>query len=450
MQIDTQSARVQDLSTSEGTLRGLRMADAVLGTGGSPDGRVASRNRPRAALITLALSPCDIGTAHIWRALTTDERRNAAWHLVGWQAFTLRPFLIERLAQLLQIPSEKAAGLPRRELADAVAGFTDYDERICHWLLVGLHLGERSKLVTRFLDQLGLPHKSGRVLPGAAPVSREMLAGAIELVSAAWDMDAVVTYVLFLFNLNRAAFAAAEDWLRDWASTEASLNVSTSATPESDDALETYCEELRRELTAYRASVAGAINCLTECVRSLERDARISEGLDWTIIDQLPSQYEALRRSVELIAGRSPDISDVGGLRRGVSQLEEIVEAALTAIHGRQRRRRAIEILERATRLRHRYEHSFAPLETALAHARLLLDAATSRSASMSVSAAEIDRVAEGEHPLARLVVAVSATPVNEDQAERDFEEIAASFGRSMAIALPRLSISDIAPEAGR
>lgn len=119
-------------------------------------------------------------STRLWKALSPQDRADAAHGVVDDQTPLVRHTIAAVIAQARNMRPQSALKLPKEAQARILATVRDPGEMLAASLLVALHLGSRREMLCRFLDAASLPHENG-ILAEKAPtdVSKEAMDRAV-------------------------------------------------------------------------------------------------------------------------------------------------------------------------------------------------------------------------------------------------------------------------------
>ncbi len=154
----------------------------------------------------------------IWKALSRDERRQAAAAFLEDPIPELYATALGAIARARHMRPQAARAMPPAEQAAALAGILDPGEPLAGSLLVGLHLSERRPLLGAFLEALGLPHEDGVMKDDADATALDpaRVEAAARDLAERFPKQQVATYfnVLLLQDPERwTALEATQGWL---------------------------------------------------------------------------------------------------------------------------------------------------------------------------------------------------------------------------------------------
>lgn len=110
------------------------------------------------------------------------------------------------------------------------------------------------------------------------------------------------------------------------------------------------------------------------------------------------------------------------------------------ALQGQQQVQQALEVLESATRLKHREQAAFAPLNRVLELCQSLREQLTTTPAAVETA----DELIEGRHAVAALVQLVREPDSLSDERWQSLQELVANhFGRELATAVARGRVTE-------
>jgi hypothetical protein len=151
----------------------------------------------------------------LWKHLTPDERLAAStafWNEPPQEALA---GALGAIIQARRLRPQVARTLPAAERARILASLLDPGETVAASLLVALHLGERRKLLARFLDQLGLPHEDGVLKDDETqeppPISEDAARAGAAALRAAFPEHQVQVYFNTLWLQDPRRWAALQD-----------------------------------------------------------------------------------------------------------------------------------------------------------------------------------------------------------------------------------------------
>ncbi|MBA3831862.1 MAG: orc1/cdc6 family replication initiation protein [Chthoniobacterales bacterium] len=422
------------------------------------DDALAASYALRAPLLKLAKSRDEIFFKDLWQALQVDERRRAASLLLSNRRYPRRPAILRKAAQVLKLRPQSITTLPLLELANATALAKGLDEHVCSDLLKDLLIADSCQLIEEFLQQAGIPHE------GCIYVSRELedisddrLATAANHLLRLFPANQVLIYLLYLHIQNLSAFAGLGVWLGKLDGRTIEVAKPENASPKSNlkgaaDLAEADSSSTLASLEKLRVFASDLAS------RLFAEHERLSIGKshqDFELNSDL-SLFAAQHQEVFVAIGRLRDATYFGDAASGpagsaqsdlsLDQMQEMLRE-LDATGERIQRSRGIAIVEPVARLRHRTNNSFAPLDSAREAARKLISSFKSKEALNPSDLEELHQLLLGSHPLLALLVLVriSTTPdlVEESETERIFNLVESAFGRSLAIAAPRLTVDE-------
>lgn len=170
-----------------------------------------------ALLARLAVDPEQATAPRLYRALSMEERREAAEaFLANYDA--ARPWLVPRVAAAINFRrqtlekwddkrlAERSSSVPVAELAPRAME-----------LLVAFHLVHRRELLTRFLDGIGVEHEDGQIRRNEdlTSVDADTVRASAEALYETHDPTAVLLYLLTFLSQAAHEPAGLRDWLEE-------------------------------------------------------------------------------------------------------------------------------------------------------------------------------------------------------------------------------------------
>lgn len=155
----------------------------------------------------------------LWKRLTSEERQRAAAAFWREPPQELVGSALGAIVKARHLRPQVARSLPPEAQARALASVLDPAEPLSAALLVALHLGERRRMLSTFLEALGLAHEDGILKDGPespGPVPQEAAREAVRALAAAFPRHEVETYLntLWLQDPDRwGALAESSAWL---------------------------------------------------------------------------------------------------------------------------------------------------------------------------------------------------------------------------------------------
>lgn len=122
--------------------------------------------------------------ARLWRSLPSDVRVSAS--TAFWtdeQAALEQAEAVNLIAQRIKFRTKSVVSMPIERKARHLAGLAQVSDLLAARLLVAYHLQHQRPMMSRFLDELGIPHDDGVIAaespPAPAPEAVDRAAKAL-------------------------------------------------------------------------------------------------------------------------------------------------------------------------------------------------------------------------------------------------------------------------------
>lgn len=163
------------------------------------------------------IDPHDVDPAGLWAALDADVREEAvrAVYRGSRDQGQARREADRAIAAALNFREVAVRKLPTERRIGYVLRSVRPDDQLASTLLMGLHLEERTALLSAFLDALGIEHEDGLIGDDeGAPPTPAALAEAVAAVSASFPADQVEVYLASLIAMDPETWGGLADAVR--------------------------------------------------------------------------------------------------------------------------------------------------------------------------------------------------------------------------------------------
>jgi len=167
----------------------------------------------RPELFRLIRDPSRATPVRLWRALTREERTEAALAFLQSGGERARPSIIANIARVRKIRVKTVESWRDGRISETLALIPLRNPALCTGLLVALHLVTRRSMLSAFLDDLGIEHDYGHITtrPDPEPTIEEVK-GAADRLAERYPIDEVVTYLLTLDFVELSIGTKVDTW----------------------------------------------------------------------------------------------------------------------------------------------------------------------------------------------------------------------------------------------
>ncbi|MDH3626968.1 MAG: hypothetical protein OEV00_05925 [Acidobacteriota bacterium] len=149
----------------------------------------------------------------LWSALPVSTREEAARCAYHENASTSRKEVDQAVAAAIRFRPSAVRQLPVDRRVGYLLSAVHPGDSLAMTLLIGLHLHGRPQILTKFLDDLEIPHENGAIDEDfdMKPPQRDRLESAIENLLAAHPTEQVEVYLASLFVLDPDTWGAIQE-----------------------------------------------------------------------------------------------------------------------------------------------------------------------------------------------------------------------------------------------